>query len=195
MLVDNTPFIKNCAIDYNARPEKETLKQVLYSFISQCKNRLPDDEEITCGWLQKSGLSYAGDPQCGENQIWKGCARECEDTRTCEDFIYGNSVCPESEPTISMCVCKNGFYLLDGVCVSGDECKVGTGVFSDWTEWTDCSVTCGKGSRSKTRICLGPGSCKPDQDMVKEASCDAGMCGLYHKNNFFFNFFSKKYNS
>ena len=80
MLIDNTPFIKNCAIDYSARPEEETLQVVLYSFISQCKNRLPDDEEITCGWLQKSGLSYGGEPQCGENQMWKGCAKECVDT-------------------------------------------------------------------------------------------------------------------
>ena len=90
----------------------------------------------------------------------------------------GYSTCPESEPTISMCVCKNGFYLLDGECVSGAKCEVGTGSFSKWTEWTDCSVTCGEGTRSKSRICLGPGSCKPDQDTVKETTCDAGICGL-----------------
>mgnify|MGYP000177940964 CR=1 FL=1 len=142
--------------------------------MSQCKKRLPDDEELTCNWLQQSGLLAIS---CGENQIWKGCAKTCSDSFTCEDFLDGR-ICADVQETKSMCVCKNGYVLLDGECVHADECTPNSGALSDWSDWSTCSVSCGLGVRSKTRICLGPGACKPTAVLYRTADCKAGGCGM-----------------
>ena len=33
------------------------------------------------------------------------------------------------------------------------------GEFDNWSEWGDCSTTCGEGIQTRTRICPGPYEC------------------------------------
>ncbi|GFR67360.1 caspase-8 [Elysia marginata] len=55
------------------------------------------------------------------------------------------------------------------------------GGFGDWTDWTECSVTCGGGVRSRQRFCNNPApqyggaQCTPNI-YVEEQMCNTGAC-------------------
>jgi len=56
-----------------------------------------------------------------------------------------------------------------------------------WSGWTECSKTCGKGEKTRTRKCLGVGKEEVDADIIELScgkaeetvteSCDNGACG------------------
>lgn len=48
------------------------------------------------------------------------------------------------------------------------------GQWSCWTEWSECSASCGFGTRTRTRECLGPDSCVGPR-LVREA-CEMLSC-------------------
>ena len=48
------------------------------------------------------------------------------------------------------------------------------GQWSCWTDWSECSVSCGVGVRSRTRECLGPESCEGPR-LVRE-TCEMPSC-------------------
>lgn len=48
------------------------------------------------------------------------------------------------------------------------------GQWSCWTEWSECSATCGVGVRTRTRECLGPESCNGPR-LVRE-TCEMPSC-------------------
>ncbi|XP_072038771.1 coadhesin-like isoform X1 [Amphiura filiformis] len=54
------------------------------------------------------------------------------------------------------------------------------GGWSDWIGWTDCSVTCGEGMKTKTRTCTNPAPANGGRDCNgesnKEKTCDMGSC-------------------
>lgn len=73
---------------------------------------------------------------------WTECSRQCgigrqQRTRTCDGPAYLRS---------SDC---DGPALMERTC-NLQPCK---GVWSCWTEWSACSVTCGQGTRSRSRTC------------------------------------------
>ena len=49
------------------------------------------------------------------------------------------------------------------------------GEFGSWTEWSECSTTCGKGTRNRTRTCQGPFECK-GEDTETEACPNNPPC-------------------
>ena len=72
---------------------------------------------------------------------WSECSRQCgggrqHRTRTCDGAGYRPSDC-------------DGPTLMERAC-NLQPCK---GVWSCWTDWSACSVTCGQGTRSRSRIC------------------------------------------
>lgn len=72
---------------------------------------------------------------------WSECSRQCgggrqQKTRTCDGLGYRSSEC-------------DGPNLMERVC-NLQPCK---GVWSCWTDWSPCSVTCGQGKRSRSRTC------------------------------------------
>jgi len=52
------------------------------------------------------------------------------------------------------------------------------GVWSPWSAWSNCSVTCGTGIRIRTRQCNGPlhGGSPCDGEANKVENCDMQPC-------------------
>ena len=69
-----------------------------------------------------------------------------------------------------MCVCEEGYLFNEGHCLSPAECPVEVGTFSDWSPWSDCSVTCSEGIHTRSRMCMGPGKC-PDEPTMESQTC------------------------
>lgn len=53
---------------------------------------------------------------------------------------------------------------------------VADGLWSDWSRWSDCSATCGKGSRTRTRLCDNPVPAGGGQNCTG-ASVQTDHCG------------------
>ena len=39
--------------------------------------------------------------------------------------------------------------------------------FTEWSEWSGCSTSCGQGTQTRTRTCLGPNKCKDGDDIIE----------------------------
>ena len=50
-------------------------------------------------------------------------------------------------------------------------------VFSDWTPFSSCTLTCGGGQKTRTRTCTG-GTCSlaNDDDKTQTAACNEDAC-------------------
>lgn len=78
--------------------------------------------------------------------------------------------------------CEGGLSAQSRVC-NPHPCRVNTGSgstvegqWSCWTEWSECSATCGVGVRTRTRECLGQESCngpRLDRETCEMASCES----------------------
>ncbi|XP_078603946.1 uncharacterized protein LOC144877774 [Branchiostoma floridae x Branchiostoma japonicum] len=63
-------------------------------------------------------------------------------------------------------------------CNSGVSCPIDGG-WSDWSPWSDCSVTCGVGTQTRDRSCTNPapayGGAVCDGDAEETQECDLGL--------------------
>ncbi|KAM7533672.1 hypothetical protein Aperf_G00000127207 [Anoplocephala perfoliata] len=116
---------------------------------------------------------------------------ECEDEEnnpclnagTCHDLTPPPLVqTKRGEEFRFRCECKFGFT---GLLCENAPAQL---AWSEWGDWSACSVTCGMGTRSRTRTCPRPGECpgKPDEsgichgriiscESVKTTSSDDGI--------------------
>uniref|UniRef100_UPI00398EC2B4 adhesion G protein-coupled receptor B2-like isoform X3 n=1 Tax=Pristiophorus japonicus TaxID=55135 RepID=UPI00398EC2B4 len=88
----------------------------------------------------------AGDPAAEEWSQWSVCSLTCGmgwqvRTRSCVASPYG-TLC--SGPLRETRVCNNTAT-----------CPV-HGLWEEWSPWSLCSVTCGRGSRTRSRMCVAP---------------------------------------
>lgn len=116
---------------------------------------------------QKSYSDLAMETGWGEWSAWKTCDRLC-----------GGG----SQHRIRQCESPP----CDGLSVQTRQCNVHScrpsavgdiameGQWSCWTDWSECSVSCGVGIRSRTRECLGPESCE-GSSLVRE-TCEMASC-------------------
>ncbi len=122
---------------------------------------------------------------CSTTNIWRysktvqECATACSENEECKGFVYG------SGSIILRC------YLKRAMCSSPDTrhhtwtsyYKV-DGAWVNWGEYGDCSVSCGGGTKKRTRICTtssggssesGESGVCPGSDEEKTA-CNQGAC-------------------
>ncbi|XP_020295155.1 semaphorin-5A isoform X2 [Pseudomyrmex gracilis] len=104
----------------------------------------------------------------GEWSSWGPCDRPCG-----QGTQHRMRQC-ESPP------CESGVATQSRLCnlhsCRGNSNGVNTseGQWSCWTDWSDCSVTCGIGVRTRTRECLDPESCNGPR-LVRE-TCEMPSC-------------------
>ncbi|KAG5319898.1 SEM5B protein, partial [Acromyrmex heyeri] len=138
---------------------------------SSVRVQLTKEEERSCrndGSCLRGKDTYAEsiiENGWGEWSSWGSCDRPCgkgtqHRVRQCE-----------SPP------CENGLATQNRICNS-HSCHGNTaeGQWSCWTEWSECSTTCGVGVRTRTRECLGPESCngpRSDKEVCEMPSCES----------------------
>ncbi|XP_060580092.1 tenascin-like, partial [Ruditapes philippinarum] len=118
-----------------------------------CKNTHYDDNGVIDG---------------GTCQLKKNLGDECPDPNTVPDTCsIGNSGCsPDgSSSTNHKCKCVSPYMEQTGTCVA---------TWSEWTNWGNCDVTCGSGSRTRTRTCPVPNNCAGDG--TESQPCTSGDC-------------------
>ena len=49
-------------------------------------------------------------------------------------------------------------------------------VFSTWSEWSTCSVTCGAGEKTRTRTCDQNCAGIPNDDLLQTQTCNDTEC-------------------
>ncbi|XP_032901290.1 adhesion G protein-coupled receptor B2-like isoform X2 [Amblyraja radiata] len=94
----------------------------------------------------KSGAAKVGDPAAEEWSQWSVCSLTCGmgwqvRTRSCVASPYG-TLC--SGPLRETRTCNNTAT-----------CPV-HGLWEEWSPWSLCSVSCGRGSRTRSRMCVAP---------------------------------------
>ena len=146
-VVDPSQTIQDCFLDYCADKTEETKIGIMQKFIDDCSEKLEEDHKILCQWPVLSGLV---EPTCGTNEVWKGCANPCSDITDCD----GAASCTGKEKKKPLCVCKPGFVMSDGECIKTEDCPAGDDDFTNWSDWTSCTKSCGRGTKLRSRICL-----------------------------------------
>ncbi|KAL5016463.1 hypothetical protein ScPMuIL_006052 [Solemya velum] len=99
---------------------------------------------------------------------WTDCSKTCENgtqtrNRTCLETNYGGKECPGNHTELRLC--------------NPEYCPV-DGVWVMWTTWSECSLTCGRGTKFRNRTCIGPfhggENCTGDYD--QSTACNPNNC-------------------
>ncbi|XP_035385836.1 adhesion G protein-coupled receptor B3 [Electrophorus electricus] len=150
------------------RPSKEefgmigehTVKSQRPRSVHDTKGRQEQDESAKF-------MAQTGDPGAEEWSQWSSCSVTCGQgsqvrTRTCVS-PYGTHC---SGPLRESRVCNNTA-----------PCPV-HGVWEEWSPWSLCSFTCGRGHRTRTRVCTQPqhGGRACDGPETQSKLCNIALC-------------------
>uniref|UniRef100_A0A8C4W9U0 Adhesion G protein-coupled receptor B2 n=1 Tax=Gopherus evgoodei TaxID=1825980 RepID=A0A8C4W9U0_9SAUR len=120
------------------------------------------------GWPTRLSLSPPGDPAAEEWSQWSVCSLTCGQgsqvrTRSCVSSPYG-----------TLC---SGLLRETRICNNTATCPV-HGLWEEWSPWSLCSVTCGRGARTRTRQCVAPqhGGKACEGPEVQTKPCNIAIC-------------------
>ncbi|XP_045160489.2 SCO-spondin-like [Mercenaria mercenaria] len=96
---------------------------------------------------------------------WTKCSATCgggyrNKSRTCNEPLYGGLMCQGEMSETDTC--------------NVDACPI-DGEWSDWTQWSTCTATCGGGTREKTRACSEP---KYGGKFCEGEASETNMCNV-----------------
>ncbi|XP_023201222.1 adhesion G protein-coupled receptor B2 isoform X2 [Xiphophorus maculatus] len=119
--------------------------------------------------------AQTGDPAAEEWSPWSVCSLTCGQgwqvrTRSCVSSPYG-TLCSGALRETRMCN--------NTVSCPGEPGIISTvhGQWEEWSSWSLCSVTCGRGSRTRTRKCMDGGGVKPcGQPDIQTKPCNIAVC-------------------
>uniref|UniRef100_A0A671TT66 Adhesion G protein-coupled receptor B2 n=1 Tax=Sparus aurata TaxID=8175 RepID=A0A671TT66_SPAAU len=119
--------------------------------------------------------AQTGDPAAEEWSQWSVCSLTCGQgwqvrTRSCVSSPYG-TLCSGALRETRMCN--------NTASCPGDPGITGSvhGLWEEWSSWSLCSVTCGRGSRTRTRNCVnGGGVTACGQPEIQTKLCNIAVC-------------------
>uniref|UniRef100_A0A8D2KZL1 Adhesion G protein-coupled receptor B2 n=1 Tax=Varanus komodoensis TaxID=61221 RepID=A0A8D2KZL1_VARKO len=113
-----------------------------------CCDGVQEDQKVKTQWPRSADepgvyMAQTGDPAAEEWSQWSVCSLTCGQgtqvrTRSCVSSPYG-----------TLC---SGLLRETRICNNTATCPV-RGPWQDWSPWSLCSVTCGRGSRTRMRPC------------------------------------------
>ncbi|XP_036826504.1 adhesion G protein-coupled receptor B2-like [Oncorhynchus mykiss] len=141
----------------------------------------PDDDDLKVKTQKprsadQPGVFQAqtGDPAAEEWSQWSVCSLTCGQgwqvrTRSCVSSPYG-TLCSGALRETRMC--NN-----TATCPGDPALSSVHGLWEEWSSWSLCSVTCGRGSRTRTRNCESGGGAKLCGGPEKQTKlCNIAVC-------------------
>ncbi|KAF1567528.1 Adhesion G protein-coupled receptor B2, partial [Eudyptes schlegeli] len=114
-------------------------------------NAVEENQKVKTQWPRSADepaiyMAQTGDPAAEEWSQWSVCSLTCGQgsqvrTRSCVSSPYG-----------TLC---SGLLRETRTCNNTATCPV-HGAWEEWSPWSLCSVTCGRGARTRTRQCVAP---------------------------------------
>jgi len=122
----------------------------------------------------------AGNQQC---QCRNSFYSLSSDNKTCVDVneclsnpCSGNATCENLDGSGFRCNCLNGYKL----SADGRSCVDRDGGYSAWGEWSNCTASCGGGTKTRSRMCDNPTKQGNGMDCVGAANesmaCNTDYC-------------------
>ena len=105
----------------------------------------PDIEVVDCA----TGINCPVHGDWSTWTVWTGCSVNCD-----VGVQKRSRSCTNPKPMFGGRPCK-GDSLQEKVCNTGVLCPI-DGMWSFWSDWLPCDVTCGAGTQSRVRICNNP---------------------------------------
>lgn len=118
---------------------------------------------------------------------WSACSKQCgggtqNGVRSCTNPVpqFGGQPCQGSSTTTQPCntqPCSTSAANPDAI----------DGGWSDWTDWSQCSVSCGGGTQTRTRTCSNPmpmfGGADCQGDSLQTQACNVDPCPTTTQNS------------
>ncbi|XP_077937266.1 brain-specific angiogenesis inhibitor 2 isoform X35 [Gasterosteus aculeatus] len=136
-----------------------------------------DEDDLKVKTQRPRSADQPGDPAAEEWSQWSVCSLTCGQgwqvrTRSCVSSPYG-TLCSGALRETRMCN--------NTATCPGEPGSTGTGsvhgLWEEWSLWSLCSVTCGRGSRTRTRKCVKEGvavACgRPE---IQTKLCNIAVC-------------------
>ena len=139
--------------------------------------KLEDTGIISCLASNEIGVvGSAGELTVYRNGYWtqwsafEACSATCGDgiairRRACIGIANGGDDCPPDDQSEESTVCHITSCPIDGH-------------LTVWSDWSECSVSCGRGTKTRSRDCQSPrfGGAPCLGDVFDEAPCQSGPC-------------------